>query len=350
MITKNLTIARESRGLTQKDLCEKVDGLSQGNLSRMEKGLLPVSDDVIKSISRVLNYPISFFSKEIVTTKDDSLFYRKRITMTQRVLSKLEARINIVCSIIDGLLESVDVPELSIPHVEVSGGLSPEQIAFNLRNYLRVPSGPIEGIVSLLEKRGVIVIFMDMGEKFDGVTKFTQRAQPIMCINSRISNDRKRFTIAHELGHLVMHLRSTDFAEDEKIMEYQANAFASEFLMPEVDCKADLRTLNYSKLPSLKMYWGVSKAAIIRRAYDLKCLSESTYRYYLMTLSKTGERKVERELINIRKPVVFKKIIDLHREELGYSEDELTDLLGVHFSEIKSLFDAGSTTRLRVVV
>lgn len=350
MITKNLIIARESRGLTQKDLCEKVDGLSQGNLSRMEKGMLPVSDDIIKSISQVLNYPLSFFSKDIVTTKDDSLFYRKRITMTQRVLSNLEARINIVCSIIDGLLESVDVPELSIPHVDVGVGLSPEQVAFNLRKYLRIPSGPIEGIVSLLEKRGVIVIFMEMDEKFDGVTKFSQRAQPVMCINSKIPNDRKRFTIAHELGHLVMHLRSSDFVEDEKIMEYQANAFASEFLMPEVDCKADLRTLNYSKLPSLKMYWGVSKAAIIRRAYDLKCLSESTYRYYLMTLSKTGERKVERELINIGQPVVFKKIIDLHMEELGYSEDEMTDLLGVHFSEIKSLFSVNKTVKLRVVI
>lgn len=350
MITKNITIARESRGLTQKDLCEKVAGLSQGNLSRMEKGMLPVSDDIAKSISEVLNYPVSFFTKDITTTKDDSLFYRKRVTMTQRVLSKLEAKINILCAVVDELLESVDIPELSIPHIDPDGGLSPEQIAFNLRNYLKIPSGPIEGIVSLLEKRGVIVIFMDMGEKFDGVTKFTRRSQPVMCINSKIPNDRKRFTIAHELGHLVMHLRSSDFMEDEKIMESQANLFASEFLMPEADSKDDLRTLNYSKLPSLKMYWGVSKAAIIRRAYDLKCISEPNYRYYLMTLSKGGERKIEREQIIIGQPVVFKKIIELHTEELGYSESEMTDLLGVHFTEIKSIFDTGGPAKLKIVI
>lgn len=109
-----------------------------------------------------------------------------------------------------------------------------------------VPTGPIDNIVSLLEKNGVIVMFLDVDdmEKFDGLTMFTTNQAPVIWINRNIPNDRKRFTLAHELGHLVMHLRSENLEKPEDQKEIEANEFAGEFLMPESQCKEDLLILN----------------------------------------------------------------------------------------------------------
>ena len=82
-------------------------------------------------------------------------------------------------------------------------------------------------------------------DKFDGLTMFTSNQAPVIWINRNIPNDRKRFSLAHELGHLVMHLRSENLEKPEDQKEIEANEFAGEFLMPESQCKEDLYNLKY---------------------------------------------------------------------------------------------------------
>ena len=243
-----IKLARESRGLSQSKLAELL-GITQATLSRIEKDVIAVTPNSIIKIARVLNYPESFFEKEIRIAGESTLFYRKRASMTVGDLSVLESKISILSKSIDELMESIDIPELRIPSVEPTIENSPKEIAYKIRNYLGVPSGPIDNIVSLLEKNGVIVMFLDVNdmEKFDGLTTFTMKA-PVIWINRNIPNDRKRFSLAHELGHLVMHLRSEDLEKSEKQKELEANEFAGEFLMPESQCKEDLYNLKYKDL------------------------------------------------------------------------------------------------------
>lgn len=350
-IYKNIVLARESRGLTQSNLAKAIDGLTQGNLSRMEKGLLAINDDVIQKIAAELNYPITFFEKRYDEASDSSLFYRKRISMPRKQLSELEANINIRSRVIDELLDSIDIPEFKIPHISATENLEPKEIAHRLRNYLGISSGPIENLVTLLEKYGVIVIFYNFDfDKFDGVTKFTASSQPVIWINKNIPNDRKRFTLAHELGHLVMHLRSTSIDIEDQEMENQANEFASEFMMPYVECKKDLFRLKFQDLPSLKYYWKISKAAILYRAKDIGAINENTYVYYNITLGRLGERKQEKELIDIDQPSIVKKMLDLHTSELGYDQKELSVLLGVPIPDLLDLWDMVTLKpKLRVI-
>ena len=58
---KLLTLARETRGITQSQLAKSISNLTQGNLSRMEKGILVIPEDTLKNIADYLNYPSSFF-------------------------------------------------------------------------------------------------------------------------------------------------------------------------------------------------------------------------------------------------------------------------------------------------
>ena len=334
---RNLKLARDSRGLSQSKLADLLK-ITQATLSRIEKGQIPLSDTVITGASECLDYPRSFFKKNVPIAGETTLFFRKRATMTSKCLSVLESRINILANCIDELIESVEIPELMIPSVEPSLDNTPAEIAFKIRNYLKVPQGPIDNIVTLLERNGVVVIFIDLesADKFDGLTMFTNKQVPVIWLNKKMPNDRKRFSLAHELGHLVMHLRSQDLDKPEVDKEREANEFASEFLMPKELCKMDFFNLRYNDLALRKVYWKVSKAAIIYRARELNCISESTKRYLFITLGRNGERKQESVEVSIDSPKIVYKMTKLHLDELEYSMEELADLLGLSPSEIKA--------------
>ena len=334
---KCIKLARESRGLSQSKLSELL-GVTQATLSRFEKGVLTVTPEAVSKMANVLNYPASFFEKDICIVGETSLFYRKRASMTVKDLSILESKISILSKGIDELMESINIPELRIPSVEPSADNSPQEIAYKVRNFLGVPAGPIDKIVSLLEKNGVIVMFLDVDdmEKFDGLTMFTMNQAPVIWINRNIPNDRKRFSLAHELGHLVMHLRSDNLEKSEEQKELEANEFAGEFLMPKSQCKVDLFKLKYKDLGMKKYYWKVSKAAIIYRAKELKCISEETARYLYVTLGRYGERKNESVQVPIDEPQIVKKMYSLHVSELKYSAEEMIDITGLMTDDIKA--------------
>jgi Zn-dependent peptidase ImmA (M78 family) len=235
-------------------------------------------------------------------------------------------------------MESIDIPELRIPAVEPSAENCPKEIAYKIRTYLGVPAGPIDNIVSLFEKNGVIVMYLDLDDmdKFDGLTMFTANQAPVIWINRNSPNDRKRFNLAHELGHLVMHLRSEDLDKPEDQKECEANEFAGEFLMPESQCREDLFNLKYKELGVKKLYWKVSKAAIIYRAKELKCISEETARYLYVTLGRFGERKKETVMVSIDEPQIVKKMYNLHLSELDYTPEEMTTITGLMPNDIKA--------------
>ena len=57
----------------------------------------------------------------------------------------------------------------------------------------------------------------------------------------------------------------------------------------------------------------------------------------MMTLSKTGQRKEETEKVDIDQPVLLKKMIDAHLYDLDYSEEELSNLVGLSVADFQNL-------------
>jgi len=75
---KQLKFVREYRGFSQSDLSNKIDGLSQSNLSKFEKGFSSVlSDELIEKIMNFLNWPIEFLEKENRDIQLNSRHYLK---------------------------------------------------------------------------------------------------------------------------------------------------------------------------------------------------------------------------------------------------------------------------------
>lgn len=350
---KMLALAREARGLTQSELVKKIPNLSQGNYSRMEKGLLPIPDDTLFNISKELNFPLNFFTYNKPVKDQAEYYYRKRATMPRKHQIKLEANFDLVRIWIDTLLSDVDIPDFNLPLIEVDGNNNPSAIARKVRYFMSLPKGPIDKLVRSFEKHGIIVYFFkEAPDKFDGTTIITNTGQHIIVINDEFPNDRKRFTLAHELGHIVMHLPFSHTIDADRDTEDEANSFASEFLMPELDIRRDLINLKFRMLGDLKLYWKASKASLIRRAYDLKYIDKTKYTTMMIELSRMGERKQEKGHVDLDKPLLLKLIIDTYFDKLEYSKNDLSNILGISFEDFDHFLLGKDTnsTKLKIVI
>lgn len=330
-----LVIARESRGLTQKDLAEKLS-VTQGWLSRVESNLRSISEDVLQKLSDILDYPIEFFyqTDPIYGFGPSELFNRRRQDVPAKRLEMIHAQINISRIHLARMLRGVEIGNTNIPNFELgefNGNV--DDIARAIRAMWHIPPGPINNLTKIIEDNGGIIIPFDFGtSRIDAMSLFVPGTPPLFFINMNSPGDRVRFTLCHELAHIVMHQR--DINPD---MEKQADRFAAQFLMPEKDIRPYLRNLSFPKLADLKLYWKVSMAALLKRATDLGEITESQARSMWMRMSSLGYRSKEPPELDIpvEVPTLYQEIIDTYRNELGYSTLEFAKLLCIFEQEVK---------------
>lgn len=339
---KAFIIARESRGLTQTELAEKSE-IQQSNISRYEHGNLSIDDNDLKKISEILKYPIEFFYREM-EIYPPNLHYRKKVSASVKLLSKVEAEMNIHRENLQKLLLSIDLETFNLPNSDDVKNLTPTQAAQYLRMYWNIPKGPIDDLTKLLESKGIIIIHSDFGtDKIAGRSMQSKNAIPIVFLNKKDPGDRQRLTLAHELGHVILHLNS--FYAFEGDVEKEAWAFASEFLMPQKEIYPYLTgNLKIDKLADLKRYWKISMQSIVYWAKELKAISDNQSRYLWSQFNSLRIR--ENEPINIpqEKPTLINEIIDLHLTELNYSKKDLAKLLYLFDDEFEDLYFSKSKT------
>lgn len=334
-----IVLAREIRGMTQTELSKLAPSVSQGNLSRMEKGKLSISDNALEEISQALNFPKTFFYQNSVRTPISNFYYRKRVTIPKKQLSKLEATMDLIRISLDQLFADIELPPLKIPHFDIEWGISPEEAARKVRSYLNLGRGPVKNLVNILERNGVVIFTLESeSDKFDGITLFTDEQQVIIFLNENLPNDRKRFTLAHELGHLALHLRVPFDERSDNEIEEEANRFASEFLMPELDIRNDLAGLTLSSLGSLKSYWQVSMKSLVYRAKTLRVISESRAKNLYIELSRLGYVTNEPGFVEFDTPKIIKKAIQLLNAELNFKNEEIAANLSLPIQDFMTLF------------
>lgn len=97
------------------------------------------------------------------------------------------------------------------------------------------------------------------------------RDRPLLVLRESESWERTRFTVAHELGHLVLHSRtSCDVGSDQ---ENEADRFAAELLAPIAAVATELPTMmSLLNLKPLKDKWGISLGALIRHIRDARLI------------------------------------------------------------------------------
>jgi len=325
-------LARESRGLGQKALAETLK-VSQGTISKIETGLIPLSDEMIEMLSEVLDYPEHFFRQEGKSAGIGiaEIFHRKRQSVPQRVLNKIYAQIEIRIKHISTLLVSTEVSS-NIPKMDVDEyGGRVEEIARAVRSQWNIPRGPIRDMTEAIEDAGGIIIPFDFETSLvDAISRWVPGLPPLFFMNERIPKDRYRLSLGHELGHMVMHTYPTPDIEE------QAFRFAAEFLMPERDILMDLDNLNLPKLANLKRYWRISMAALLKRADELETIKPNQVRYLWAQMSKAGYKTNEPIELDVsgERPHLLYELIEAHQNDLGYTIEDLRMLIPLNDDEL----------------
>jgi Zn-dependent peptidase ImmA (M78 family)/DNA-binding XRE family transcriptional regulator len=328
-----LVLARESWGFSQTDLADLV-AVNQGTISRIEAGLLSPSDDLLKNFVQKLEFPEQFFcqSDKVYGFNSTVFFHRKRQSLADRVLRRLHAQMNLCRMRVDRLTRSiqteVDFKFRRMDPSEYDGGIA--AIARLVRSTWMLPPGPIRNLTQAIEEAGGIVVEFDFGTKqADAISEWVddkKDSRPIFLVNSNsdIPWDRRRLTVAHELGHIILH----KFPHPR--MEEEANEFAAEFLMPRREIKPSLYGLTMAKLIDLKRTWKVSIQALIERAFQLKTITEYQRKLFYMNLNRGSRTRVHEPLeyeYSPERPELFLRLVRAHLQSLGYSIKELALLL-----------------------
>lgn len=324
-----LILARESRGKTQAELAKAL-GVTQSRVSRLEDGFLDLTLDLYAPLEKALDYPIHFYFQRAAIQGPAPTFYRRNLTLSKTVLRQTVARMNIMRIQIEKLLAASDMIEVMLPRLEpdeVKGGVI--SIAQQVRQLWRIPNGPIRNLTAIAEKAGVLVIHFDFGTRRIAGCSDWIGGLPVVFLNMHLSPARMRYTLAHEIGHLVMHSLPYDNAEE------QAHMFAAEFLMPSADIKSMLLPVNLDRLARLKLHWRVSMQALLKRSEDLRLISERTARRWWTIMSKAGYREVEPHENDIPRefPLLLRELVDMHLQDLGYTSDQLAFDLAVREEE-----------------
>ena len=332
-VNPNMVIlGREARGLSQKELADML-GITQGRISKIEMGLLPVPDDLLDTLSRELDYPTHFFFQEgsLAGVGVTEIFHRKRQDVPKKTLSKVYAQMDIRHRHMTALLRAVEIP-CNVPRLDIDEyGGHPEEIARLLRERWNLPRGPIQDLTDTVEEAGIVVITVDFETpRIDAISRWLPGLPPLFFVNKNSPKDRYRWSLTHELGHVVMHsLPNTD-------MEKQANRFAAEFLLPEREIRADLSHLDLAKLAILKRYWKVSMAAILHRANELGPITSNQARYLWSQMARAGYKTQEPIELEAggEQPNLLNELIETYRKDLGYSVADLQEVIPLNEEEL----------------
>lgn len=333
-----IILARESRGLTQKELAEKLN-ISPAQLSRIEVGLRAIRKEQLNELSRVLNYRTTLFMRQepIYGLGISEFYHRKRKDVSERLLNQIYARIHLRLREIEKLISEVDIGQVDIRPVQIDdfdGGAA--EVARLIRVGWHLPRGPIASVVEAIENARGLVLPFDFGtNRIDAISHWNSNGMPpVFFVNAYSPMDRLRFTIAHELGHVILH-QSID-----PDMERQANEFASEFLMPARDIMPYLVDLSLAKLADLKRYWKVSMAALLKRAADLETITPRKARSLWVELGKAGYRKREPSELDLPResPSLIDEIMQAYTDDMGYSVAELARMLDLTESETIEMY------------
>lgn len=327
-----LIVARESRGETQAAVGASV-GLRQGFISKIENGVHIPSLEQVTIFGRFLNYPSSLFyeSGPILQGKSGCLYHRRRKTVPAKVLNRLDGMMAVRLVNARHLLNGLElIQDRSFYAMDPDEYGSPEAVARALRIAWRMTDGPVRNLVKLIESAGGIILLSPFNtNKLFGMSQWTTVDQPLFFLNSDIPMEELRWTIAHELGHLVMH--SIPTSED---LEAQADAFAGEFLAPRRLLLPDLKSLSFNKLPALKMHWRLSMKALIKRAEVIHAIDRNTAVRMYKQYSARRWNFAEPHPLSVEESTLIRSAAELHVREHGYSLEELAEAVRLSENEL----------------
>ncbi|MFI5052014.1 MAG: helix-turn-helix domain-containing protein [Acidimicrobiales bacterium] len=270
-------MARLRRKLNKSSLAAAI-GVTALTVTNYEKGVHDPKPEMIDRLSAVLGFPKSFFFRDLgsepipVNAASFRALSRMSASVRDAALAGGE-----LCVAFNQWTEGLfDLPAIDLPELD-PGIIEPEGASLMVRSLWGLGNLPIQNVLHELEAHGVRVF--SLGQQCHELDAFSfwRNNVPYILLGVHKAPERAIFDLAHELGHLILHRNLVRPSGRQE--ENEANAFASNFLMPRADIEAQgFRYPTLTQLIDAKGRWKVSTAALAYRLHDLKHISDWEYR------------------------------------------------------------------------
>jgi Zn-dependent peptidase ImmA (M78 family)/transcriptional regulator with XRE-family HTH domain len=368
---RRLALARHRNGWTKRRLAA-LTGLSAAAITQYELGQARPSAASLRLLAMHLGLPASYFAagRLVLPLAVAEAHFRSLRSTRQYERQQALATMSHFAELMVVLSRAVRLPIVSLPATRLAesrrpvapsadgmckeppapalqSGKGPEDSARALRAAWRLPRGPLPHLLRQIEMHGIAVAVARFGssEHIDAFSSWPASLErPVMCLSAERGNVlRRRFSAAHELGHLIMHSQP---APGDARHEREANRFAAELLMPADDIRNLLpRRLDLARLIELQQQWGVSVQALLRRCQELETISMSTYKRGMTAITDLGWRQQEPALdYQGEWPAMLCASLDLIRDR-GIDENVLAQGLCLPTTEIADLLGLAEDQR-----
>ena len=317
MINQRIRQARTVSGLSQdavvRALSDRGVTLTKAALSKYERGASAPRATLLKHLGAVLSVQPEYFLREPTVTVE-WLAFRKRAAVGAREQERFQTlaleRVEAYVRLLEGL--SVDSVPPFPAREPVATFDDAERAAESLRRTWKLDDMPVESMTEMIESHeGIVVELAGAEDAMDGMAGLANGCHAVVVVDPGVSDDRKRFTLAHELGHLVM---DTSDAASPKDEERLAHRFASAFLVPATVARKELGTkrahLTLDELMILKEKHGLSMQAWLYRARDSGIIDVQHFNALFDRLTRQGWRRTEPvEYRGRERPTRFRQMV-----------------------------------------
>ena len=286
MIGQRLRLARTASGLTLRELAARMDRrVTAQAISLYERNASMPSSSVLMALAEALDVRVAYL---VGRRQIDLKFVRFRTKgpTNKRLRAQLEAQVIHMLERYLTIEEVLGLPSVewvkpcSAPYAVVRGLDEADRAAADLRRRWGLGVDPIPNLAELLEDRGVKVLATDLTAEIHGLMAEVHRPEgepiPVIVVRRMKWGDRQRFTMAHELGHLLMKVNP------RFNVEMAAHRFAGAFLMPQDTMRAALGNHRTSiclrELFDLKPVFGVSVQALTYRCRQLGIIGRKLFK------------------------------------------------------------------------
>ncbi len=353
IVSSRITEAREARSFSMEALADYA-GVTKQSISKYERGIINPSSEVLQAISLTLNFPIDFFYKEDTASfaTSSALFFRSRSNIAKKVKKACTYQIKWTDEIKNILESYVDFIDNHIPTINDNyDDLSLddiEELALQMRKEWGLEDRPVGDLIGILENNGVLVSQFAVNNfcAFKGIDAFSswKNGTPYILYHSiPKSAVRTRFSILHELGHLVLHSAVSDSdAVKKNVLDYadmQADRFAAAFLLPATSFPNDISGTSLASLEVIKRKWGAAFSTIIKRCETLDLLSENQLNYLKrqMTTKKYWHKEPLDDVLVINGPEMLRDAITLLLENNILTRDSFLSVSALPPEDLKSI-------------
>lgn len=339
MLGQRIRQARLAAGLTLEALGQQL-GVTKAAIQKYEKGAVTPDSSKLLKIARACGVRTEYFFRNQtvqlanVAFRKNNAFGVKRAEAVQiRVAEMVEKRLELLNAFPESPISWFAVPE-GVP-ARITELESIEAIADGMRRAWSLGLNPIGDLTDTLETLGVLILAVDVEHPaFSGMTATAVAADgrqyPVIAVSSCWPGDRQRFTLAHELAHVLMAGRVAEPLDEEKACD----RFAGAFLAPQTAVIHELgkqrHRLEPRELYRLKHEYGLSMRGWGVRAVQCGVIPHDRYQSLMKLFSSKGWNRSEPgEPLPTESPQLFEQLVYRALAEQLISEAKAAELLGI---------------------